>query len=323
MYASCVVISSEALEMTIIVKETFYRLLFKYQHSIFDAIFSFPLYSQMALFITSLNSGSNGNCYYVGNSQEAVLIDAGISCRETEKRMLRLGLNILNVKAIFISHEHSDHIKGVIVLSKKYRLPVYITEATFKSGRLKIEKDLVKTFKANESVNIGELSVLPFSKIHDAADPHSFTVSSKGVNVGVITDIGIACKEVVQQFKKCHAAFLEANYDVQMLEGGRYPFYLKKRISGGEGHISNKQALDLFLEHRPAFMSHLILSHLSKNNNTPELVNELFTTNAGSVNIVVASRYEETAVYNIKNDKSAVRLKQAKPIAENVQMSLF
>ena len=119
----------------------------------------------MSLFITSLNSGSNGNCYYVGNAQEAVLIDAGISCRETEKRMKRLGLSMDLVKAIFISHEHGDHIAGVSVLAKKYRLPVYITQPTLNGGRLSLDKTQVKSFIAHKAVNIGTLSVTGLPEI--------------------------------------------------------------------------------------------------------------------------------------------------------------
>src|SRR5450631_974468 len=124
----------------------------------------------MSLFITSLNSGSNGNCYYVGNGREAVLIDAGISCRETEKRMKQLGLSMKNVKAIFVSHEHTDHIKGVSTLANKYSLPVYISGITAKHGPGLI-KHLTKTFTANKPVSVGELSVTAFTKQHDAADP--------------------------------------------------------------------------------------------------------------------------------------------------------
>ena len=156
----------------------------------------------MSLFITSLNSGSNGNCYYVGNDNDAVLIDVGISCRETEKRMKKLGLSMKKVKAIFVSHEHGDHIKGVSALANKYSLPVYITEATAKRGPILI-KHLSKRFKANETIAIGELMVTPFTKQHDAADPHSFIISYNSISVGVITDIGIVCENVIRYFKKC------------------------------------------------------------------------------------------------------------------------
>ncbi|HSN10114.1 MAG TPA: MBL fold metallo-hydrolase [Hanamia sp.] len=255
----------------------------------------------MSLFITSLNSGSNGNCYYVGNETEAVLVDAGISCREIEKRMKRLGLLMEKVKAIFISHEHSDHIKGLPTLVKKYRLPVYITDATRRNGRLDFEENLVKFFIAHETVSIGNLSVIAFPKFHDAIDPYSFVISCNQVYVGVFTDIGKPCKNVIQYFKQCHAAFLEANYDEEMLQNGNYPFHLKKRISGGLGHLSNKEALELFIDHKPHFMSHLLLAHLSQNNNSPEVVEEIFNAHAGNVQITVASRFHETEVFHIRS----------------------
>ncbi len=190
----------------------------------------------MSLFITSLNSGSNGNCYYVGNEHEAVLVDAGISCREIEKRLLRLGLAVQKIKAIFISHEHSDHIKGVQVLARKHRLPVYITPSTLKSGGLQLQEELVIEFKAYQEINIGQLSITAFPKFHDASDPHSFIVKGNGVNIGVFTDIGSVCSHVIESFKQCHAAFLETNYDETMLEEGNYPFYLKRRIQSSHGH---------------------------------------------------------------------------------------
>ncbi|MGN6640381.1 MAG: MBL fold metallo-hydrolase [Mucilaginibacter sp.] len=253
----------------------------------------------MSLFIASLNSGSNGNCYYIGNAQEAVLVDAGISCRETERRMKRLGLSMQKVKAIFISHEHSDHINGLTVLSKKYQLPVYITPATLQSSRLQLEHHLIISFKAYEPVTVGSITVSAFPKFHDAAHAHSFVINDDKVTIGVFTDIGMACNHVTEHFAKCHAAFLEANYDEEMLQKGRYPYHLKRRISGGLGHLSNRQALEVFLTHRPAFMSHLLLSHLSQDNNRPELVHELFSRHAEGTEIIVASRHGETQVYHI------------------------
>ena len=253
----------------------------------------------MSLYISSLNSGSNGNCYYIGNETEAILIDAGISCSEVEKRMQRLGLNIRNLKAIFISHEHTDHISGVQVLCKKYQLPVYITGPTMQAGRLSLDKHLVRSFSANNSISLGKLSITPFPKFHDAADPFSFMVGCNDINVGVFTDIGVACKNVSDHFHHCHAAFLECNYDDTMLDRGSYPWFLKNRIRGDRGHLSNKEALHLFVTHKAVFMSHLVLSHLSKNNNCPELVKQLFNNNAYGVQMIVASRYEETPLYHI------------------------
>src|SRR5690606_31144455 len=224
----------------------------------------------MALFVCSLNSGSNGNCYYIGNEEEAILIDGGISCRETEKRLKRAGLSLQKVKAVFVSHEHGDHIHGIPALTKKHKLPVYITSGTLPNCNFTIAEDLIYTFNAQEPVHIGNLIIRGFPKLHDARDPHSFIVSCKDVNVGIFTDIGSVCENVKHHFKQCHAAFLESNYDDHMLETGRYPYSLKNRIRGGKGHLSNVQAMRLFVDHRPSFMSHLFLSHLSRDNNSPE-----------------------------------------------------
>ncbi len=253
----------------------------------------------MSLFIASLNSGSNGNCYYVGNAHEAILVDAGLSCRETGKRMKRLGLSMQKVKAIFISHEHTDHIRGIEAIIKNFSIPVYITPATLRNSRLRPDAAFIRSLSPDGQVTIGGLTISAFTKAHDAIDPCSFLVTGNGVTIGVITDIGTVCSRVIAHFSRCHAAFLEANYDEDMLEQGSYPTHLKNRIRGGNGHISNRQALELFAAHRPPFMTHLLLAHLSKNNNTPELVSELFSPYARQVEIVVASRYKESAVYEV------------------------
>lgn len=251
------------------------------------------------LYMASLNSGSNGNCYYVGNDTDAVLIDAGISCRETEKRMSRIGLSMDKVRAVFISHEHTDHIKGLATLSSKYNLPVYITSGTLKGCRFNLRQDLIRVLKHNQPVQIQALTIHNFLKIHDAAEPHSFMVSSGNTNIGIFTDIGEPCEQLIYHFRQCHAAFLEANYDDEMLSQSAYPYFLKNRIRGGRGHLSNKKALDLFTACRPDFMSHLLLAHLSKDNNCPDLVKQLFDAQANTTEIIIASRYEESSVYTI------------------------
>jgi phosphoribosyl 1,2-cyclic phosphodiesterase len=280
----------------------------------------FSLY-QMTIHIASLNSGSNGNCYYIGNENEAVLVDAGLSCRETEKRMRQLELSLSRVKAIFISHEHIDHVKGLPVLAEKYQLPVYITNTTLKHSRIKLDENLQVNFCAYTPVQIGNLTVTAFPKHHDAEDPHSFIISCNDVTVGVFTDIGAECSHVISQFKKCHAVFLETNYDEEMLEQGRYPWHLKNRIRGGKGHLSNKQALDIFLQHRHPALSHLLLSHLSKENNCPVKAKQLFDAHAGEVNIVIASRFEPTAVFSISGNGMNKPVRQ--PINRQLQLDLF
>jgi phosphoribosyl 1,2-cyclic phosphodiesterase len=279
---------------------------------------------EMALFITSLNSGSNGNCYYVANDTEAVLVDAGISCRETERRMQLLDLSMSKVKAIFISHEHTDHIKGVESIAEKYSLPVYITNATAQRGRLHFKKQLINYFTGYQPVRIGDLSIIAFPKLHDAADPHSFIISDNGITVGIFTDIGACCNHVTTHFSQCHAAFLEANYDEAMLEEGRYPLFLKNRIRGGNGHLSNAQALEIFITHRPSFMTHLLLAHLSKDNNNPQLVQQLFSDHANGIQIMIASREEQTPVFIIRaEDKKTVVKNRLALLPASMQLKLF
>lgn len=278
----------------------------------------------MHLNICSLNSGSNANCYYVGNDDEAVLIDVGLSCRETEKRMSGLSLSMDTVKAIFISHEHSDHVTGLAAISKKYQLPVYITEATLGNCKVPVDENLVQHFQQTKSVSIGNLKITSFKKNHDAADAHSFMISGYGVNVGVITDIGFACKKVIKYFGQCHAAFLESNYCDTMLANGNYPYYLQERISSDVGHLSNAQAVELFKHYRSEHLQLLILSHLSKNNNKPELVENMFTPHAEATKIIVASRYEASPVFRI-NASPAFRLQKGKgkQIKDERQLTLF
>lgn len=285
----------------------------------------------MSLFVASINSGSNGNCYYIGNDSEAVLVDAGISCREIERRMNKLGLEVTAVKAIFISHEHSDHIRGVEVLSKKHGIPVYINERTQRAGGLKLQTHLTQLFVTEQAIVIGRLVIKPFQKHHDAADPYSFNISGNGVTIGVFTDIGHACKNVISHFRECHAVFLETNYDTEMLENGFYPVYLKRRIRSDKGHLSNSQALDLFLQHRTPQLSHLFLSHLSRENNSPQLVEQLFNQHAGSTKIVVASRHHESDLHcihasgkdNAVTLSQTVALKQPVLDTEEIQLKLF
>ncbi len=251
----------------------------------------------MPLFISSIASGSNGNCYYIGNGNEAILIDAGISCRETEKRMARQGLSMQQVKAIFVSHEHTDHVKGLSVLANKYQLPIFLSNGTRAGCRLAIPDRLLHPLADLQTVTVGDLEITSFQKYHDAADPHSFLVSGDGHKVGVFTDIGRVCDRVMEFFCQCDAAFLEANYDLDMLMRGRYPFFLKNRIRSGYGHLSNSEALELFKQHRSPKLSHLFLSHLSRDNNDPDLVYNLFNEHRRDTEIIVAGRYAETGVY--------------------------
>lgn len=274
--------------------------------------------------VASLNSGSNGNCYYIGNSEDAVLVDIGISWRETENRMRQLGLDPQKLRAVFISHEHTDHISGLPGFCKKNKIPVYITQQTFSATGFTISGELVKGFAGFETVTMGSLQVTAFPKQHDAIDPHSFVISCGGIHIGVFTDIGAPCKNVVHYFRQCHAVFLETNYDDTMLAESRYPPVLQKRIRSSHGHLSNTQALELFTRHRSRQLTHLFLSHLSRENNDPDLVLRTFAPFAGTVQVVHAPRDRATALYTIgvrTSQRNNLRSMQAAPGCQ--QLDLF
>ncbi|NCX94915.1 MAG: MBL fold metallo-hydrolase [Chitinophagia bacterium] len=264
----------------------------------------------MSLQIASINSGSNANCYYVGNEKDAVLIDAGLSCRETLKRLKRLELNVSQIKALFISHEHNDHIRGIEGIADKLMIPIYITPNTLQASKLKPPAHLLCPFVDGEAVSIGSLTVLPFRKQHDAVDAHSFTVTGNGVSVGILTDIGAPCSNVATQLAQCHAAFLEANYDDEMLWNGPYSHFLKQRVSSDYGHLSNRQAAALVAQcASPAFRL-LILSHLSVKNNTPEKALAAFAGLNPAIKVTVASRYGESEIYTITANPAKVMPQQ-------------
>lgn len=249
--------------------------------------------------ICALASGSNGNCYYLGNENTAVLIDAGLSARQIQLRMTLRNIPQEKVKAIFISHEHSDHCRGARVLSKRLRIPVYLTRKTFLAIRKAEQPELVEWFEAGDSTQLDELTIHSFLKNHDAVEACSFRVSYSGKEVGVMTDIGEPCERVKEHLSKCHAVFIESNYDEEMLLNGPYPYFLKRRVSSGYGHMSNEQSVQLVKEHAGDNLQTVLLSHLSGENNTPEKANEAFSILAEKYNIILTSRSEPTEVISI------------------------
>lgn len=249
--------------------------------------------------ICAIASGSNGNCYYVGNEKDAVLIDAGISGKQILNRMKERNLDPSKIKAVFVTHEHSDHMRGVRGVNKKLQIPIYLTPKTYNGAYRNLRPDHPKLFNPGDVIEIGEFSIHSFLKNHDASDPCSFRVQYKNKNVGVFTDIGEACENVTQHLQLCDGLFLESNYDEKMLREGSYPYFLKQRVASSVGHLSNIQAFELLQTYAGENLKCVFLSHISKENNTPEIAHESMLPLTSRFDVKVTSRYEAGEVYQL------------------------
>lgn len=253
--------------------------------------------------ISALASGSSGNCFYVGDKGSSILVDAGISAKQILLRMESLNLNPESINGIFITHEHSDHIKGADVFSRKFNVPLFATLFTIKSGFLCSDDSLITPISNTSKTRVGNLVVESFPKSHKAADPVSFTVKGSK-KVSVITDAGHACRNIISHVSNSDALFLESNHDENMLLSGPYPWYLKNWIKGDTGHLSNRQAALCVLEHASKNLKHVVLSHLSQTNNTPEMALKTFNSllkerRNFSPKVSVSSRHEPTPLLRI------------------------
>ncbi len=250
--------------------------------------------------ICAIASGSSGNCYYIGNNTDAILVDAGISTKQILLRMAERGLDPGKLKALFITHEHSDHMRGARVLAKRLQIPVYITAKTYNSSYKNLRPDYPRFFKPNDVIEVGGFSVYPVLKNHDAAEPCSFRLNYNNKNIGVFTDIGEACDNVKNHFSQCDSVFLESNYDEKMLWEGQYPWPLKKRVASDLGHLSNDQAFQLLDEHGSENLQCVFLSHLSRDNNSPEKAFETMQPLSERFNIKLAYRYEASEIFRLQ-----------------------
>ena len=227
----------------------------------------------------SIASGSSGNCIYTGSEETAVLVDAGISARQIEKSLNSIDRSLKEVDGILITHEHSDHIKGIGVISRKYGVPIYGTPGTLRavkncSSLGKIEEGLLHEIHEDENFYIGDIMVHPFEIPHDAAQPVAYRLEHDGHAVAVATDLGVFNDYIVENLQDLDAILLEANHDVRMLMAGSYPYYLKQRILGTHGHLSNENAGLLLCRILHDKLKKIYLGHLSKENNYEELAYE-------------------------------------------------
>lgn len=229
--------------------------------------------------MVSIASGSSGNCIYIGSDHTHILVDAGISNKRIQQGLNDIGLSGKDMDGIFITHEHSDHIKGLGVLSRKYHIPIYGTRETLDEIALssslgEFDRELLTPVCPDKDFEVGDLTVRPFRIDHDAANPVAYRVENGRKSVAVATDMGHFDQYIIDNLQGLDALLLESNHDVRMLETGPYPYYLKRRILGDHGHLSNENAgrlLSCLLHDK---LKKVFLGHLSKENNYAELAYE-------------------------------------------------
>ncbi|SMF43871.1 Phosphoribosyl 1,2-cyclic phosphodiesterase [Alteromonadaceae bacterium Bs31] len=222
-----------------------------------------------------LGSGSKGNSTLIRAGETLLLLDCGFTVKELEQRLLQLEVNASQLNAVLLTHEHSDHCKGLGALARKYRLPVYMTAGTFLSRDYgKIEN--LKLIHGYQSFSIADTHITPVAVPHDSREPAQFVFSYAGKTLGVLTDLGHITPHVEQAYAQCDALLLEANHDVDMLAQGPYPYSLKARVGGSWGHLNNQQAAKLLANISLEQLQLLVLGHISENNNCPRLVEALF-----------------------------------------------
>ena len=229
--------------------------------------------------LCSIASGSSGNCIYTGTEKAGILIDAGISAKRIEQGLASIDRNIKEIKGIFVSHEHSDHIKGLGVLARKHHIPIYGTRGTIEAVKNTaslgaIDEDLYHIIQAEEDVVIDDLVVKPFRISHDAAEPVAYRMECGTKSAAVATDLGFYNQTVVDKLQKLDVLLLESNHDIHMLQVGSYPYQLKRRILGDRGHLSNESAGKLLCHLLHDDLKAVFLGHLSKENNYDELAFE-------------------------------------------------
>jgi phosphoribosyl 1,2-cyclic phosphodiesterase len=233
----------------------------------------------MGVSVSVLASGSRGNSAIVESSSTRILVDAGISCRETFKRVKAIGGDARALSAIVITHEHADHVFGLLVLARKLHVPVFMTGATHQAWVRSLrdatgeppDTDKIEFFSSGHSFQIGDIEVRPFTIPHDAADPVGFAFRAEGIRIGVAVDLGYMPPSVCDHLRACDVLVLESNHDLEMLRGGPYPWSVKQRVMSRVGHLSNQKLAEFFASDYDGNAAFIVLAHLSEQNNHPEV----------------------------------------------------
>lgn len=227
----------------------------------------------MCVRVCVLGSGSSGNCTYVASDSTAILVDAGLSSRETARRLGEIGADLARVRAVCVSHEHGDHTAAVRTLCRRHGIALYANTGTLEALRRdpRIAELPWQVFTNGSPFQVGDISVEPFSVPHDAYDPVGFVFSSGGVRVGVVTDMGIPTTLIRERLRTCQAVIVEANHDEKLLQNAARPWHLKQRILGRQGHLSNEAAAEMLGEIAGPGLQQVFLAHLSEDCNRGEL----------------------------------------------------
>lgn len=257
----------------------------------------------------SLYSGSTGNSLLVQSNETNILFDAGVSAKKITEALTSVNVDPSNIDAIVVSHEHTDHVQGLGTFSKKFDIPVFANEKTWNA--MKTQKDKISDYNINTFTNykdfkVKNLNIFPFSTPHDAADPCGFNIYSQDKKLSIATDLGHITEEIMDHLKNSSFLMLESNYEPEVLKCCSYPFPLKSRIAGPNGHLSNNIAGKTIAHLMDSGLKSVVLGHLSKESNFPELayntvLEELskYDYDKNSIQLNVASRFEPTSFFEV------------------------
>ncbi len=227
----------------------------------------------MNLNFCSLSSGSSGNCYYIGNEFHGILIDAGISASSIRRFLKDMDISMQSIMGVLVTHNHSDHTRGLEVLTRKNSMPVFTTHKIWESllsPRMNISSDCIREISLQQKFNLAGFDIEAFPVCHDAPETIGFHICAGDKKITIVTDLGHICQSAAPYIKEANLLVIESNYDEDMLVNGKYPYFLKTRIQSDHGHLGNHQTSAFLADIISDKLSHICLAHLSKNNNTPE-----------------------------------------------------